>query len=399
MYDYDSGISTYRVAQAKQMTWSRGNPWPKGKGKGPVGGPFDTIKTDFRFNRPIDTVDRIVQAGGAPLVTWEGNIIPCNPDIPNAFREGSTWIDLAEFVPSLGDSVLGAKGAMAISQSAPTAPAADTVTGLAELLREGMPSIVGAATLKNRTHLAKSAGSEYLNVQFGWLPLVSDIRSAAQAVVDSDKIIKQLIRDSGKTVRRHYAFPVDRSIQHETLAGNMYPPPYLDINKWVNWRAAPTHTTLIQRKVWFDGAFTYHVDPDVYHSDFQGMVAKARYLLGVRLTPDVVWNLTPWSWLIDWVFNIGPVLTNVGLFAQDGLTLRYGYTMEETKVTHVYRFGDLWPNGGSGAIGTWEPPMTGTWTGTRKRRLEQSPFSLGLVGTDLNLRQLAILSALGISRA
>lgn len=399
MYNYDSGITVFKRIEATQMTWSKGNPFPRGKGERPVGGPFDTIRTDYHFGHSADKLFTI-QRPGFPTVSWEGHIYPVYPDVPNAFLKGVTWNTLQEFVPSLGDNTLGAKGAKAISIVAPTSPSADVAVSAAELYREGIPAMLGAQTLRGRSHLAKSAGSEYLNVQFGWLPLVGAVQDAAKAVVEQDQILRQLVRDSGRNVRRRFEFPEERSASIDYLSpGSAMPPPWLDINYWTNGTTIPTASHLTERKVWFEGAFTYHVDPGLYRgTSFDNIVDRARLLLGIKLTPDVLWNLAPWSWLVDWFVNIGPVITNVSLFANDGLTLRYGYTMETTKVTHQYNWPGLVPNPGSGATGTVVPPIYGTWTGTRKRRIEQSPFSLGLLGQALSLRQIAILSALGITR-
>lgn len=399
MYNYDSGITTFKEIEAVQMTWSKGNPFPRGKGERPVGGPFDTIKTDFNFGHDPSKLFTLTRVG-FPNISWEGNIFPAYPDVPAAFVKGVTWNALTQFVPSLGDGTLGAKGAKAISITAPTNSKADVAVGLAELYREGIPAMLGVETLRNRAHLAKSAGSEFLNIQFGWMPLVSEVRSAAKAIVDSDKILRQLDRDSGRNVRRRFEFPEELEVSIDYLSqGNAFPPPWLDINYWTNGVTTPTAVHKTVRNVWFEGAFTYYLDQSLYNNDsFGAIVDKARLLLGLKLSPDVLWNLTPWSWLLDWAVNIGPVLTNLSLFAQDGLTLRYGYTMETTEVSHQYTWPGLSANSISGSVGTVSPPITGTWTGTRKKRIEQSPFSLGLLGQALSLRQIAILSALGITR-
>jgi hypothetical protein len=394
--NYDSGVTTTREIQATQMTWSKGNPFPKGKGTKPVGGPFDTIRTDYRFGHEPSRLFTLTRMG-YPNVSWEGQIFPAYPDVPNAFRKGATWEQLTQFVPSLGDNTLGVRGAKAISITAPTAPAASVSTTMAELYREGIPAMLGAQTLRGRTHLAKSAGGEYLNLQFGWLPLVSDVRKAAQAIVQSDTILRQLARDSGRNVRRRFVFPEEKDVSITYLDGFVSrPPPYLDINYWTNGSTTPSVSTTTSRRIWFEGAFTYYLDESFYNDSLRGTVDKARLLLGLDLNPDVMWNLMPWSWLIDWAVNIGPVLTNVSLFARDDLTLRYGYTMEQTIVTQQCYFPGLRPN--VGVQGALPSSTYGTWEGVRKKRIEQSPFTLGLVNQALSLRQLAILSALGITR-
>jgi hypothetical protein len=93
---------------------------------------------------------------------------------------------------------------------------------LGEILREGIPKAVGAAALKNRFSDYRDIGGEYLNYQFGWAPIVSDLKSVASAISNSERILRQLERDSGKNVRRKFAFPPTLTITQEKGAA----PPY-----------------------------------------------------------------------------------------------------------------------------------------------------------------------------
>lgn len=150
----------------------------------------------------------------------------------------------------------------------------------------------------------------------------------------------------------------------------------------------------VQRDVWFKGCFTYYYEP-ARMNWIEEVAAKARLLLGIRLTPDILWETAPWSWLADWAVNIGPVLANVSNFQSDGLTLRYGYVMERTYILRSETFFGR-ANGGADSNGNVAAQCKATTI--RKRRLEAEPYSLGLIGTGLTLRQTAILSALGITR-
>lgn len=76
------------------------------------------------------------------------------------------------------DAELAAMGRFAISQVAPTKSLFDMASFVGEL-REGLPHAVGfASTSRGRTSAARSAGGEYLNVQFGWKPLANDAKSS-----------------------------------------------------------------------------------------------------------------------------------------------------------------------------------------------------------------------------
>jgi len=120
---------------------------------------------------------------------------------------------------------------------------------------------------------------------------------------------------------------------------------------------------------------------------------EADKLLGLAPTPDVVWNLAPWSWAIDWFSNTGDVLSTVSDYIVDGLVMRYGYIMEHTIVKDTYTHVSV---GGSTPTGLHVAPLTFV-TETKIRR-RANPFGFGLTFDGLTLRQKAIAAALGIVR-
>lgn len=376
-----------------QLTWSEPHPWPNRlEGTVDIGGPFETVRTRYNANFDL-TSSFFIKGISGYTYEYTGNILPSLLPDYLGLRKDATEAQVRSAASSLGDSTLGSMGATAISNCAPTSPVVDGSVALAELFREGIPSLVGTQLFRQRARTAKAAGGEYLNLQFGWLPLISDIRKTAEAVIRTEAIISQLIRDSGKNVRRRYDFPVQASNVATATTVNQMPWPGLYPAMWtVDGVPALVHKR-IERNVWFEGCFTYYVDPQAFKG-LQGASAQAKYIYGLNLTPDVLWNVSPWSWLVDWVINVGPVLKNVGLFAQDGLTLRYGYTMEKTMTTHTTRFPRLRsPMGGS-----LPSNPTLVFKTESKKRIRQSPYVLGLTGAEFTLRRGAILTALGLTK-
>jgi len=376
-----------------QITWSEGHPgWKKARGTQNVGGPFETVRTRYRANFDLNKDDSF-WSGGSLVYAYEGKFLP-DPVPPRALFANASEDEVLAFVPSLGDLTLGARGATAISDSAPTNPVSDTSVNVAELLREGLPSLVGSTLVRGGPrNIGQSIGGEYLNLQFGILPLWSAIQDTAKAVIQSDQVVKQLLRDSGKNVRRHYKFPTTVDMTETVHQPQAMPWPTLTLNHWTNNGIAPFTHVRTERSVWFDGCFTYYLPPESMEG-LEGAVNKARLIYGVKFSPDVIWNLLGWSWLVDWAVNVGPVMNNLGLFSHDGLTLRYGYTMENTKVSRTTSFPGLRTAGG----GSLPPNPTFSLHGERKRRLEQSPFVLGLTDSQFTARRAAILTALGLTR-
>lgn len=373
-----------------QVTDSEGHSrLPNGSYSG--GGPFYTSRKQRSFPTTAISVkgttgELLRGAVGTPLIE---NTLPVQYRnlLPTKFRSKDT-------------SNLDADGATAIAQSAPVNPNAELGIAISELYKERLPSLPGVHTWKRRTELLRALGSEFLNAEFGWLPLVSDIFDTADSVRHSNAILEQYRRDSGGNVRREFTFPTSTTVT-ETNIGNYSPSnsPFVG-GQWppsmgIVLAAAPvTQTVKISSRKWFSGAFTYAL-PDQSDS-WKGMSrisSEADKLFGITLTPDVLWELTPWSWAVDWFTNAGDVISNVDNFARQGLVMRYGYMMEESSVSITNTFG---PNPFKGTLDYKTiPPQTLTFNA--KVRHGANPFGFGVTSGSLSATQVAIAVALGIT--
>jgi hypothetical protein len=291
---------------------------------------------------------------------------------------------------------LEALGTSIIANVLPTNPVSSLAQFIGET-REGLPSLVGVNTFKQRAALARSAGSEYLNVQFGWLPLISDLKKFAHSVKDSDVLIEQYVRNSGKRVRRVVHLPIDQSVTVTTGGRNSTPNVGAAVSGSNAYASTGQVTQTITRKTerWFVGVFTYHLPP-IKPGGWDNNLARneqlLNYLYGTRPTPETLWNLTPWTWAADWFANTGDVLHNVSAFASDGLVMPYAFIMErkttidDTVLVQPYRY----------ALGT--KTLRQTFTTTMKQRIRASPFGFGVTFAGLNQRQIAIAAALGLTK-
>jgi hypothetical protein len=115
-------------------------------------------------------------------------------------------------------------------------------------------------------------------------------------------------------------------------------------------------------------------------------------LLGLELTPESLYNLTPWSWAIDWVSSLGSVISNLEDYQRYGLVMPYGYAMEHTVVQDTY----YWVGPTSLKAGYIPTPIR--LTTEVKKRVRANPFGFGLTWSALDRTQQAILAALGLSR-
>jgi hypothetical protein len=155
-------------------------------------------------------------------------------------------------------------------------------------------------------------------------------------------------------------------------------------------------TTSSYKRIWFTGAYSYYLSEDTTNLGRYRMYAeKARYLLGFELTAEVLYELAPWSWLIDWFTNLGTLVSNATKLSQDGLVIRWGYLMTEQVNTVTYTLSGV----RSHDLRTTLGPSTLTLSTTRKSRVKASPYGFGLNPSSFTARQWSILAALGMTRA
>jgi hypothetical protein len=357
-------------------------------GRGDVGGDFTSTR---RWCQVDDGQRHHFDAQGMdPGGTWrhqiyDGPVLSITPH-NNLFTENS-----------LGN--LTTLGATAISRCKPTNNISNLSTDFVELYQGGLPSFWGSHLWKDRTNIARGAGNEYLNQEFGWLPLVSDIRNASYALANADRLMNDYESRSGHEVRRRYEFPLvdTRTTEVQSAAADPivfgFNPQQLLIDSSKS-RYPIYKTTRSYRRTWFSGAFTYHLPTDYFSRTWLGEKAReASYLFGIELTPEVVWNATPWTWAIDWFSNAGDVVSNLSDWATDGLVMRYGYIMEHsfTSVTYFSTASRFKPLG-------QVRPTSVTACVESKRRMKASPFGFGVSWNSFSPRQLAIAAALGIVR-
>nr|QDH89678.1 MAG: hypothetical protein H1Rhizo251328_000004 [Leviviridae sp.] len=142
---------------------------------------------------------------------------------------------------------------------------------------------------------------------------MSDLRKFAHSVQNHDKIIAEFRQGSDRKIRRRHLFTPTTS---SFVSNGRLPLPE------VNIMAVGTYTSVREERSWFSGAFRYHIPmQDDVVSKFQRYKSEAGKLLGARLTPDLIWELAPWSWATDWFANTGQIMTNISNLGSDGLVL------------------------------------------------------------------------------
>jgi len=301
------------------------------------------------------------------------------------------------------DTALANYGATAVARCSPTNPVANLSVFLGETLKDGLPSIPGIRGWEKRAQLAAAAGEEFLNVVFGWTPLISDIKSTAKAIAHAKAVMKQFERDAGKVVRRSYVFDTEKSSSGPTLILSNARPDYgyvtgtlsrCNLTYLFDESGSVFKTTNTVKKRWFSGAFTYHIPGGFTSNPAMDRAAlEAKRVFGLDLTPETLYNLTPWSWALDWVSNAGDVLQNITRQSQYGQVMKYGYIMEHIVTTDTYYYSSSAPS----SFGDRANVATLSLITETKKRVGANPFGFGLTWDGLSATQKAIAAALGFT--
>jgi len=379
----------------RQVTVSEGHPFrTRPKGISNVGGPFDTQRQYMASDLSGSSLSYrywVVQQGPGgvnveQIRNYSGPLLAIGPS-----GGDGVW----PYPPShkSSDSELAALGTTAIARCNPGNSIASAGTALGETYGEGINFLPSSTNWKGKLQAIRNAGKDYLAVQFGWLPLVADIVDFAVSVGQFDAVLAQYERDAGRLVRRRYEFPTITERSDTIVPGA---PPWF-LGSAGNCIATYGNRILqrtITKKRWFSGAFTYHL-PTGYDSRSK----VSRYALfadriGLKPSPELLWELAPWSWAVDWFSNAGDVISNISRFAIDGNVLAYGYIMETVTVRDVYTYVGGTQNNGSAL--PVHPVVLVTETKTRRGA---SPYGFDVGWDGLSPFQASILLALGLSRS
>lgn len=357
---------------------------PRRKGHYVSGGPFFTVKDSVTVE-PTATVEwKAFSSGGSCRLvpsTYPGVSRPTP-------RPNPSWASEA--------SMLTTYGSIGFAKARPGNPVAGAGQWLAEL--RDLPSLPGRQLAKLARF--RSLGSEYLNVEFGWKPFVSDLQKMYETYRKLNQHLGQLVRDNGRAIRRRRSLggststEVTNSATFGTLGA--FTPTPTQIGTY--GRSYYTVTRTVRDNIWFVGSFRYYV-PDIGSDQWTRRATRA--LFGLNPTPELLWNVLPWSWLVDWFSNVGSVVSNLSSNAVDNCVANYAYVMHESEETYDYvAVGEIMPFAND--YYRWEQKRIsshGRKTFHTKSRFAASPYGFGVKWDSLSAYQTGILAALGISRS
>jgi hypothetical protein len=238
----------------------------------------------------------------------------------------------------------------------------------------------------------KNIADYWLALQFGWKPLLNDIRHMLQFQQKAQKKIAWLLRRNGKPTSAACQLVDDTSdpVMTENIYGSSQPG---FVNQFYletpTWRRIET----VSDKIWARARFRFWLPPgpaDINHNP-----EMLRRLYGLYCSPQFCWNALPWTWLIDWFSNAGDVLENLDVGVADRLAADWFYVMREKAwdISHTNNLKLQHVDGTPVPVS-----VTSHAKSVIKTRLKGDPFGFATPSNSLSGMQLSILGSLGLSR-
>jgi hypothetical protein len=261
----------------------------------------------------------------------------------------------------------------------------------------------------NATGLGHAVGAlsdETLNLLFGVEPTLQDLYQVLKSVIRAGKLVEQWRRDSGRIVRRSLGYdPIVTTLDDRSGSTNVYRllNEITDSNSITPWLTAlvedPTEIVQASRvetrtdKYVFVGAFAYYIDPILDKLGPAGVAFNnAQHLLGLTADARTIWQLTPWTWLVDWFVNLGDCISLMNRINDNSLVLKYGYLLRHTEDKVTLTVDRLTTKGGMAIR-----DIRTDYVVERKVRIRSTPYGFGLSTGSFSPTQWTILAALGFT--
>ncbi|UJQ85477.1 MAG: putative maturation protein [Alehxovirus allofundivivens] len=306
------------------------------------------------------------------LITYE----PYNgylPDAANANRLWmSNWISIQQ-TSSYGHASLPTpttfNAASFLARVSPGAHQVETLENLVDI--KDLPKLV---KLAGDTILKRGAGA-YLTWQFGWKPLISDVKKLLDFSARVDKKVRELhaLYDNGGVHRRR---TIDKDTVSATSTALVQSSGSASITVKTN--------RFTQRTRWATTRFVPTTLPPKDETEYRRRAIQIVY--GLDLAPATIWEALPWSWMVDWFTNVGDYLVAYNNVCPVKATppCLMTYTRTDASVVRTDTYSNV--TGGT-ATAVTETKLRSVQTPTLTASI---PFLTG--------RQLSILGALFIQR-
>lgn len=292
--------------------------------------------------------------------------------------------------------------------TAPDRAGASIGVTLIELIRGDIPTL-----LKNFQEMMayyktfrNYVGSETLNIMFGWTPLIQEWAN----VIKVGMALERVVYYESFRRKRNWDGPSFNRETTRTRSINSIGTPYG--NASAPKQGAVTTSTGFG-KTYATQEFEMAVEDYHLTSKYTGLAKAGRRAesfsdqamdvakrMGVVDDPRLIWDLTPYSWLVDWFTTMGASISNAQVYAPFSGKYTSDYAYMTTKHTYLVEgtllrattgpdsyFRDFSVTSGKSSLNS-----VSLW------RARATPFGFGTQLGSLSASQFAILVALGFAK-
>lgn len=361
-----------------------------------TGGPFDSVKLSSRpyVIMPGITCTGIV--GASKIIIWGSPILITSPfKIRESLVDSTVDKLMTEAEEEVGD--LYSLGRGAYEKFSPLKPRVDMgqffaefgeiprmLRATAKFFRNIWRSMGGAKTWFGPKHVA----DEWLNTQFGWVPFLSTLSDLIRTTQNVSSYIERLRRFNGKWEKRGgRVAKVNTTSEYDMLHNVLF-------SADSRFSISTNVKTSVETKfdAWYEAKYRYWI-PELRKPGIPLSVLNQMY--GMRVSPALIWELIPWSWLIDWFADIGRILQAADERQFGQLVSKDGYLMG-----HLTRRFKTEANFHISSSSDSAHSYCTTYSMIdRKERIQSTPYGFGVHFTDLSPWKVSILAALGVSKS
>lgn len=342
-----------------------------------VGGPLYLIHQEI----PITVIDSGTWYSYDGLQKYVGAFV----------SSGAVGSNLTPQMNSISDPESASSlGATAWNKFRPVKPRVQMGQFLVEI-RDISSSISGA--IYANLHTLKGISDAHLNLQFGWGPMIRDIKKALSGLGKLKRRIDWVRKNNNRWIHRGGTIMSSGS-NVITNPGYSAIYPSLPSTFYVNNQVPSSCVlrTYASDRAWFSSMMKYFI-PDLHKDLGDGLSSRiVRKLYGLELTPALAWELLPWSWLADWFGNMGDLMANASNQMYDNLVAKYAFVMRHKEI--AYTTGQTAKMARGKALNLQTVSKVSC-----KARAGSSPFGPNVSWETMSASQLAILAAIGIQRA
>jgi len=150
-----------------------------------------------------------------------------------------------------------------------------------------------AATPKRKGLFSPKAVADYhLNISFGWGPFLADVQRARQSLETFQRRLRELQKHAGEPQKRHYKRYVDLGVLPPSQV--LYTDSVSSVRRETTWLQKPLYCATVE--------FLYTMpDMSLMSNKVKGYLDH----LGFQLNPRILWDDIPYSFVIDWFFDVG----------------------------------------------------------------------------------------------